>query len=105
MNVILENIYLEDTIHALKMLGGNILRCEKSYSVDSKNRKYEKKHTSLLADAETFKQHDANGPPDKAKDMKTAKRAQRRGKVVINSMVEVEYKEKMKMENSVIWDG
>ena len=69
----------------------------KSYSVDSKNRKYEKKHTSLLADAETFKQHDANGPPDKAKDMKTVKtvkRVRRGGKGVINSMVEVEYKEK-----------
>ena len=66
----------------------------KSYSVDSKKRKYEKKHTSLATDAETSKQHDANGPPDKAKDIKTAKRAQRRGKGVINSMVEVEYKEK-----------
>ena len=66
----------------------------KCYSVDRKNRNDEKKRTSLLADAETFKQHDANGPPDKAKDMKTAKRAQRRGKGVINSMVEVKYKEK-----------
>ena len=66
----------------------------KSYSVDSKKRKYEKKHTSLAADAETSKQHNANGPPDKAKDIKAAKRAQRRGKGVINSMVEVEYKEK-----------
>ena len=66
----------------------------KSYSVDSKKRKYEKKSTSLVADTETFKQHDANGPPDKAKDMKTAKRARRRGKGVINSMLEVECKEK-----------
>ena len=66
----------------------------KSYSVDSEKRKYEKKPTSLVADAETFKQHEANGPPDKAKDMKTAKRARRRGKGVINSMVEVQYKEK-----------
>ena len=47
-----------------------------------------------MANAETFKQHDANGPSDKAKDTKTAKRAQRRGKELINSTVEVEYKEK-----------
>ena len=77
-----------------------------SYSVDSNKRKNRKrKRTSLVADAETFRQHDANGPPDKAKDIKSAKRARRRGKGLINSMVEVEYKEKMKMENSVIWDG
>lgn len=47
-----------------------------------------------MADAETFMQHDANGPPDKTKDIKTAKRARRRGKGLINSMIEVEYKEK-----------
>ena len=78
-----------------------------SYSVDSNKRKNRKrKRTGLVADAGTFKQHDANGPPDKAKDIKTAKRARRRGKGLINSMVEVEYKEKkMKMENSVIWGG
>ena len=58
----------------------------KIYSVDSKKRKNEKKRTSLVADAETFKQHDANGPPDKAKDMKTVKRVRRRGKGVINSI-------------------
>ena len=68
-----------------------------------KNRK--RKSTSLVADAETFKQHDANGQPDKAKAIKTAKRARRRGKGLIKSMIVVEYKEKMKRENSVIWDG
>ena len=47
-----------------------------------------------MADAETFKQHDANGPPDKAKDIKTAKRVWQRGKGLINSMVEVGYIEK-----------
>ena len=74
-----------------------------SYMVDSKKRKNRKrKPTSLVADAETFKQHDANGPPDKAKDIKTAKSARRKGKGLLNSMVEAEYKENMKMENSVI---
>ena len=48
----------------------------------------------IVADAETFKQHDANGPPDKPKDIKIARRARRRGKELLNSMVEVEYKEK-----------
>lgn len=47
-----------------------------------------------MANAETSKQDDANGPPDKAQDIKTAKRARRRGKGLINSMVEVEYKTK-----------
>ena len=105
LNFILENIYLEDRIHAVKMVARS-QNVNISYLVDSQKRKNRKrKRTSLVANAETTKQDDANGPPDKAKDMKTAKRAQRRGKVVINSMVGVEYKEKMKMENSVIWDG
>lgn len=47
-----------------------------------------------MANAETSKQHDANDPSDKAKDIKTAKRGRRRGKGLINLMVEVEYKEK-----------
>ena len=106
MNIILENIYLEDRIHAVKMVARS-RDVNISYSADSKKRKNRKrKRTSLVADAETFKQHDANGPPDKAKDIKSARRARRRGKGLINSMVEVEYKEKKtKMENSVIWGG
>lgn len=65
--------------------------------VDSRKRKNRKSLvcTSLVADAETFiKQHAANGPLDKAKDTKTAKRARRRGKGLINLVVEVKYKEK-----------
>ena len=66
-----------------------------THLVDSEKRKNRKrKRTRLVADAETFKQHDANGPPDNAKDIKSAKRARRRGKGLINSTVEVEYKEK-----------
>ena len=94
LNVILENIYLEDRIHAVKMVARS-RNVNISYSVDSQKRKNRKrKRTSLVANAETTKQDDANGPPDKAKDIKTAKRARRRGKGLINSMVEVEYKEK-----------
>ncbi|KAK2562441.1 hypothetical protein P5673_014097 [Acropora cervicornis] len=72
LNVILENIYLEDRIHAVNMMARSRDQQKK------KNRK--RKRTSLVADAETFKQHDANGPLDKAKDTKAAKRARRRGK-------------------------
>ena len=94
LNVILENIYLEDRIHAVKMVARS-RDVNISYLVDSKKRKNRKrKRTSLVAYAETFKQHDANGPPDKPKDIKTAMRARRRGKGLLNSTVEVEYKEK-----------
>ncbi|XP_068726506.1 uncharacterized protein [Montipora capricornis] len=94
LNVILENIYLEDRIHAVKMVARS-RNVNISYSVESQKRKNRKrKRTSLVANADTSKQDDANGPPDKAKDIKTAKRARRRGKGLINSMVEVEYKEK-----------
>ena len=47
-----------------------------------------------MAYADTFKQNDTNGPSDKAKDIKTAKKARGRDKGLINSVVEVEYKEK-----------
>lgn len=40
------------------------------------------------------KENDANGPPDKAEDIRTAKRARRRGKGLMDAAVEVEYKEK-----------
>ena len=94
LNVILENIYLEHRIHAVKMVARS-RNVNISYLVDSQKRKNGKrKRTSLVANAETSKQDNANGPPDKAKDIKTAKRARRRGKGLINSMVEVEYKEK-----------
>ena len=66
LNVILENIYLEDRIHTVKMVPRS-RDVNISYSVDSNKRKNRKrKRTSLVADAETFKQHDANGPPNKA---------------------------------------
>lgn len=66
-----------------------------SYSVTNKKRQNRKrKRTSLVVDPETHTTLDPNGPPDKAKDIRAAKRARRRGKELINSMVEVEYKGK-----------
>ena len=40
------------------------------------------------------KENDANGSPDKAEDIRAAKRARRRGKELIDAAVEVEHKEK-----------
>ena len=67
LNVILENINLEDRIHTLK---------NSSNSNKKKNKK--RKRASLVNDSS--KEDDANGPPDKAKDIRAAKRARRRGK-------------------------
>ena len=101
LNVILENIYLEDRIHAVKMVARS-RDVNISYSVDSNKRKNRKrKRTSLVDDAETLKQYYANGPTDQAKDNRTAKRARRRGK----GWSRWNIKKKMKIENSVIWDG
>ena len=91
LNVILENIYLEDRIHAVKMVASSKdVSITYSSSTNKKNKK--RKRASLVNDS--IKENDANGPPDKAKDIRAAKRSRRRGKGLIDATVEVEYKEK-----------
>lgn len=92
LNVILENIYLEDRIHAVKMAASS-KDVSITYSSNSNKKKTKKrKRASLVNDS--IKENDANGPPDKAKDIRAAKRSRRRGKGLIDAAVEVEYKEK-----------
>lgn len=66
LNVILENIYLEDRIHAVKMVARS-QDVNISYSVTNKKRQNRKrKRTGLVVDPETHTTLHANGPPDKA---------------------------------------
>ena len=73
LNVILANIYLEDRIHTVKMAASSqdVSITYSSNSNKTKNKK--RKRASLVKDS--VKEHDANGPPDKAKDIRAAKRA------------------------------
>lgn len=88
LNVILENIYLEDRIHAVKMVARS-RDVNISYASNSKKRKSRKrKRTSLV------NENEMTCPPDKTSDIRAAKRSRRRGKGLINAIVEVEYKEK-----------
>ena len=92
LNVILENIYLEDRIHAVKMAASS-QDVSITYSSNSNKKKNKKrKRASLVNDS--VNENNANGPPDKPKDIRAAKRARRRGKGLIDAVVEVEYKEK-----------
>ena len=91
-NVILENIYLENRIHALKMAASS-KDVSITYSSSSNKKKNKKRNrTSLVNDS--VKENDAHGPPDKDKDIRAAKRSRQRGKGLIDAAVEVEYKEK-----------
>ena len=73
LNVILENIYSEDRIHAIKMAASS-QDVSITYSSNSNKKKNKKrKRASLVNDS--IKENDANGPPDKAKDIRTAKRS------------------------------
>ena len=92
LNVILENIYLEDRIHAVKM-AASFKDVSITYSSNSDKKKNKKRKPATLVN-DSIKENDANGPPDKAKDIRTAKRSRRRGKGLIDAAVEVEYKEK-----------
>jgi len=73
LNVILENIYKEDRLHAVKMLA-----CSKNVKIDytsttsKKNRK--RKRLSLISD-----QSDENGPPDKVRHVGDAKEGRKKG--------------------------
>ena len=92
LNVILENIYLEDRIHAVKMAASS-QDISITYSSNSNKKKNKKRKRASLVD-DSVKANDTNGPPDKTKDIRATKRARRRGKGLIDAVVEVEYKEK-----------
>lgn len=72
LNVILENMYLEDRVHAVKMAARS-RNINITYLITSKKKNKKRKRASLVNDTE---------------------RARRRGKALINTTVEVEYKEK-----------
>ena len=97
LNVILENIYLEDRIHAVKM-AASFKDVSITYSSNSNKKKNKKRKRASMGN-DSIKENDANGPPDKAKDIRAAKRSRRREKGLIDATVEVEYKKKIKMDN------
>ena len=101
LNVILVNIYLEDKIHTVKKWLQALKMSALIIQVTAIKRKTkQRKRASLVNDS--VKNNNANGPPDKAKDIRAAKRARRRGKGLIDAPVEAEYKEKNEDGNYAI---
>ena len=86
LNVILENIYMEDCLHAVKMLArSQNVNIDNSTS-SKKNRK--RKRSSLIRD-----KSDDNGPPDKIRHVRDAKEGRKKGRALIDCVVKVEYQE------------
>ena len=93
LNVILENIYLEDRVNAVKIAAkSRNINVSTRKPTEKKNRK--RKRPSLVNDTELLEQSKENGPPEKHRDLRPAKRARKRGKALIHTTVEVEYKGK-----------
>ena len=89
LNFILENMYMEDRVHAAKMVArSNNVSIDFTTAKTRRNRK--RKRSSLVNENNNA----SNGPPDKNCDMNDAKRLRKRGRGLINSSIEVEYQEK-----------
>jgi hypothetical protein len=84
LNVLLENIYLEDRLHAVK-ISGRSRNITTSYTAGGHSRK--RKRSSF---GKSYTDRD-NGPPDKRRQICSEKR--KSGKALINTCVEVEYQE------------
>ena len=95
LHVLLENIYLEDRLHAVKTAAcqANVTT---SYSA-SPGRQTKRKRTS-------FENSSDDGPPDKRRHILGVKRKQS-GRALINRQVEVEYQEKNKSEKETNYLG
>ena len=90
LHTLMENIYLEDRLQAVKTVvcEGNVTT---TYRASPVKRKTKRKRTSLGNSGE-------EGPPDKRRHLFTQKRKPN-GRALINRLVEVEYDEKDKSGN------
>ena len=87
LHVILENIYMEDRLHAVKMLArSKNVNIDYTSTTSKKNRK--RKRSSLIGD-----KSDENGPPDKVRHVRDAKEGRKKGRALIDCAVKVEYQE------------
>ena len=88
LHAILENMYMEDRVHAVKMAA-----CTRNININytsaKKTRKW--KRSSLV---NNDKGDGDNGPPDKLRHVRSTEKSRRRGRALINTAVEVEYQEK-----------
>lgn len=96
LSVLLKNIYLEDRLHAIKMVAKegniNIAYESQSHKADSNKRKRKRSSLAKFNDGSTFIDQT---PPDKRRRLMRNEKSSRRktGRSLIGSKIEVEYQE------------
>ena len=88
LHVILENMYMEDRLHAAKMLArSQHVNIDYTSTRTKKGRK--RKRSSLVGD-----KSEESGPPHKVRHVRGTKEGRKNGRALINYAVKVEYQEK-----------
>lgn len=88
LHVILQNIYMEDRLHAVKMLArSKKVNIDYTSTTSKKNRK--RKRSNLISD----KSDENEWTPDKVRHVRDAKEGRKKGRTLINCSVMVEYQE------------
>ena len=87
LHVILENIYMEDRLHAVKMVARS-KHVIIDYTSTTSKKTHKRKRSSLIAD-----KSNKSGPPDKRRHIRDTKEERKKGRALIDCAVKVEYQE------------
>ena len=89
LHVILENIYMEDRLHAAKMLArSQHVNIDYTSTNTKKKKNRKRKRSSLLGE-----KSGETGPPDKLRHIREGKEGRKKGRALIDCTIQVEYQE------------